>query len=99
MTKQSRELKGYGANILVTPRSEEAGLEVAGINLSPKASETLLDEEELPKLKSIFWKNNILDFAPFLSLVAQTEGKPVVVSGTWFNRSVALPEGGTWATG
>src|SRR3989304_5026546 len=75
--KMSRELKGYGANILVTPRTEEARLEVAGINLGPKASEALLDEDELPKLKTIFWKNNILGFAPFLSLVAQTEGKPV----------------------
>src|SRR3989304_603769 len=97
--KMSRELKGYGANILVTPRTEEARLEVAGINLGPKASEALLDEDELPKLKTIFWKNNILGFAPFLSLVAQTEGKPVVVSGTWFDHPVPLPEGGDWATG
>src|SRR3972149_1336468 len=99
MTKQSRELKGYGANILVTPRSEGADLEVAGINLSPKTSEALLNEEELPKLKAIFWKNNILGFAPFLSLVAQTEGKPVVVSGTWFDHPVPIPEGGNWSAG
>lgn len=96
----ARELRGYGANILVTPRSGERELEVAGVSLGPRAGGALLDEEALHKLKTtIFWKNNILGLAPFLSLVAQGEGGPVVVSGTWFDHPIPLPQGGPWAAG
>ncbi|MFH1483133.1 MAG: ABC transporter permease [Chloroflexota bacterium] len=94
--RMARELKGYGANILVIPRSGE-GLEVAGVNLGSGGA--LLDEGELARLKAIFWRRNILGTAPFLSLVAHAEGGPVVVTGTWFDHPVPLPEGGTWATG
>ena len=94
--RMARELKGYGANILVIPRSGE-GLEVAGVNLGARGA--LLDEGELARLKAIFWRRNILGAAPFLSLVAQAGGGPVVVTGTWFDHPLPLPEGGTWATG
>ncbi len=83
--RMSRELRAYGANIVVSAKAEGA---------PAPSSKPLLDEAELYKLKTIFWRNNILGFAPSLSLVAKTAaGRPVAVTGTWFEREVVFPEG------
>ncbi len=91
--KLSRELRAYGANILVTPRQ---GVDDAGYG--PGA---YIDEEELTRLKTIFWRNNILGFAPSLStVVAAGDGSlRAVLTGTWFDRELALPQGTTVVTG
>ncbi|MBI2872958.1 MAG: ABC transporter permease [Chloroflexi bacterium] len=93
LERMSQELRAYGANILVTPRSEEIRLEIGGISYTPPGEQPLLDETELSKLKTIFWRNNIVGFAPFLNLVASVKGEPVVVTGTWFERQLTLARG------
>ncbi len=49
--KMALELRSYGANILVEPAAGEGGY---------------LAEADLPKIKTIFWKHNIIGFAPYL---------------------------------
>ncbi len=93
LERMSQELRAYGANILVTPRSEEVRLEIGGISYTPPSQQPLLDETALPKLKTIFWRNNIRGFAPFLSVVASVKGEPIVVTGTWFEYRFALARG------
>ena len=88
--RMSRELRAYGANILVTPGGSEQSLSE---ELSAGSAARLLDETELYKLKTIFWRNNILGFAPYLSVMARTsEGQAVAVTGTWYEKRVVLPE-------
>ncbi|MBI2866184.1 MAG: ABC transporter permease [Chloroflexi bacterium] len=89
----SQELRAYGANILVTPHSEEVRLEIGGISYTPPTQQPLLDEKELVKLKTIFWRNNIRGFAPFLNLVANVQGEATVITGTWFERRFTLSRG------
>ena len=87
--KMSRELKAYGANILVTPSPASAGEAGATGDLA------YLDEADLVKLKTIFWRNNIVGFSPFLSemVAAGPSGERVVLTGTWFDRELSLPPG------
>ena len=85
--KMSRELKAYGANILITPRSEgKAGSASDGV---------YLDEGDLVKLKTIFWRNNIVGFAPYLSQMVSVgpSGESAVLTGTWFDKELTLPAG------
>ena len=69
--KMSQELRSFGANILVRPAASALELEVGGINYTPPGARTYIDEGELPKIKTIFWRHNIVGWAPFLSIVAQ----------------------------
>lgn len=86
-----RELRAYGANILVSALEEGDEAPEAAFG-RPLAAATI-DENELYKLKTIFWRNNVVGFAPYLSLIAQAKGQPVVVTGTWFEKELSLPKG------
>lgn len=97
--KMAREMRSYGANILITPRGAGMQLEIGGITINPLTALGGIDENELIKLKTIFWKHNILGFAPFLSTVVQVEGGQAVLTGTWFDKPLALPKGVTVRTG
>lgn len=65
--KLGKELRTYGANIVLVPRDDGAlPVEVAGHNLGSVGQSGYIPESELYKIKKIFWKNNITGFAPFL---------------------------------
>ena len=93
--KMSEELRSYGANIAVTPRSEQLEIDIGGVNYSPPSGASYIDESELVNLKTIFWRNNILGFAPFLSasVRAGESRQPVALTGTWFDKEVSLEPG------
>lgn len=63
--KMARELSSYGANLLVTPRTRSTGLRIGSVAYNPFEEEAFLEESDLPKIKSIFWRHNITAFAPF----------------------------------
>jgi putative ABC transport system permease protein len=62
--KMSRELKSYGANILIEPAGQAALPALFSEQSNPLASDDFLDESELANIKDIFWRNNIVGFAP-----------------------------------
>ena len=57
-----------GANLLVTPASDTLPLEIGGVDYRPVDAGAYLPEGDLGKLKTIFWRNNIVGFAPFLDV-------------------------------
>ncbi|HEY6871679.1 MAG TPA: ABC transporter permease [Geobacteraceae bacterium] len=79
--KMALELRSYGANILLEPAAAEGG--------------GFLREEDLPKIKTVFWKYNIIGFAPYLfsaaDLSAAGKGERGVIAGTWFQKTVEVP--------
>ncbi len=91
--KMARELRSYGANLLIQPKTAAVRLEIGGASLSPPSARGAIDEKELVKLKTIFWRHNILGFAPFLSAAVEAGGSQVVLTGTWFDKPLALPYG------
>jgi len=109
----AKEFRSLGANLLVTPQADSLPLEIGGVDYRPVNAGAYLPEADLPKLKTIFWHNNIMGFAPILELRAEAlpfaqqgsqyqpgnwiESVPVI--GTWAAHSVPLPEGGEFHTG
>src|SRR5207302_2563452 len=66
--KISRELRSYGANLIVTPQEDTMDVEIGGVNLKPPSDGGYLNEADLPKIKGMFWRNNIIGFVPMLSV-------------------------------
>lgn len=89
-SKVSRELRSFGANIVIQPRI----IGLAGVAGQPR----YLREADIPKAKVIFWKHNILGLAP--QLLARDDRSGVTVLGTWYQRTIAVPgEKAGFATG
>ena len=91
--KINRELRSYGANLVVTPQEDTLDVEIGGVNLKPASDGAFLNESDLPKIKGTFWRNNIVGFTPVLPVsvdVAQAgTSKKVELVGTWFEKKIA----------
>ena len=100
--KVNRELKVYGANITV--RHKDAALMNDLYGLSGQGvNDKFLYEEDVLKLKSIFWGFNILDFAPMLEGLAvlndSESSEKVQLLGTWPEKHAVLATGEELHTG
>ena len=97
--KVNQELKAYGANITVTPRTQRVLKDVYGLDESAGRRD-YLREQDLGNIKTIFWTNNIVAFAPFLEeKLTLADGTESPVVGTWFEKNLTLPTGETTTTG
>ena len=97
--KVNRELKVYGANITVRHKDAALMSDLYGTGVNDK----FLYEDDVLKLKSIFWGFNILDFAPMLdgNAIMTANGKTSEVSliGTWTEKHATLSTGEELSTG
>ncbi|MFQ5927521.1 MAG: ABC transporter permease [Terriglobia bacterium] len=104
--KLARELRSFGANILVLPKADTLPVELGGADLRPLSEGSFLREDDLPRLKQIFWRHNILALAPYLYLTARhrsgtglADGSRIELTGTWFEKALPLDDGTTFVTG
>ncbi len=89
--KISRELRSYGANLIVTPQEDTLDVEIGGVNLKPPSDGAYLNEADLPKIKGMFWRNNIVGFSPMLPVNAElSDGQNLTLLGTYFSRHVVF---------
>jgi len=91
----AQEFRSLGANLVVTPEADSLPLQIGGVDYRPVNAGAYLPEADLPKIKTVFWRNNIVAFAPILELPVETAVLPKPVSGAF------LPSGsatliGTW---
>ena len=94
------ELRGYGSNIVVLPRGESLSIEIEGKNFTPLKSQNLLPEADIYKIKEIFWRNNIVAFAPFLETKVKDEkGNEFSFEGTYFDKNIGLKDEPEFSTG
>ena len=88
--KINRELRGYGANLVVRPQDDTLDVEIGGVNLKPAGAS--LNEADLAKIRGIFWRHNVVGFAPMLETAAEVEGagatRRVTVLGTYFAKKL-----------
>ena len=84
--KVSRELRAFGANLVVTPQEDTLDLQIAGVDLKPPSDGAYLNEADLPKIHGMFWHNNIVGFAPVLPVAVNIGGKNVTLLGTYFSK-------------
>ena len=101
--KLNAELTTYGSNIVVQPKADAvvSNLYETDRDAAPTAH---LDESAIPKIKTIFWAYNIVDFSATLkgSVKVSSSGGEVddlSVTGTWFNKDLSLPTGETTVAG
>src|SRR5579885_779181 len=110
--KLAREFRGLGANLVVTPQADTLPLEIGGVDYRPANAGAYLPESDLPRIKTVFWRNNILAFAPVLETSARAwspasrngsspgvSSSETPVIGTWVRHEVALADGGKFVTG
>lgn len=95
--KINEELKAYGANITVMSKSAAVLSDLYETD-GDITSDAYLEENVIGELLTIFWANNIRDFAPFTDGTAKLNGKNVKVVGSWFNHHLAYPKKGTTYT-
>lgn len=96
--KVNQELKAFGANITVAPKNASLLNDVYGVG-SDSGHKEYLNEEDLGKIKTIFWTNNIVAFTPMLNGTVSVNGQNVNLTGTWFNYHMTLPTGDVFDTG
>lgn len=92
--KVNQELKAYGANINVLPTGTAVLGELYSLENTGALPQSYLAEDDLGKIKTIFWAFNIVDFAPYLETDAAINGgEDATLVGTWFQRELSLPTG------
>ena len=97
------ELRSLGANIVITPAPDSLPVEIGGIDYRPVSEGAYIAESSLPKLKKIFWRNNILAFAPYLYAPARVmtpeRAAEATLVGTWFEYPAVREKGEEFTTG
>jgi putative ABC transport system permease protein len=102
----AQEFRALGANLLVTPLADSLPLEIGGVDYRPANAGAYLPEADLGRLKTVFWRLNIIAFAPILEVPVEFTGGGSVNSlqkttliGTWADKNVPIPDGTTYETG
>jgi len=94
-----RELRSFGANISLSPAADGLAVTLGGVDYRPAGAGGFLDETDLVKLKKLFWRNNIMAFAPFLDMRGKVGDRAVVMVGSWFDRDLTVDKSETFRTG
>ncbi len=86
--KINRELRSYGANLVVYPDTDTLDVEIGGVSLKPATDGAFLSEADLPKIEGIFWRHNVIGFAPMLPVSVQAGHEKVELLGTYFAKTL-----------
>ena len=85
--KVSKELRSFGANILVEPKIEGLA-DISG-------QKRFLRYEDIIRTKTIFWRHNILGVSPFLETDAEmsydSNSQDIKLVGAWYEKELPLP--------
>lgn len=105
--KMAREMKAYGANIRIVPKTDGI-LEGIGEGIgaaNPLSERDGIEESQLANIKDIFWRNNVIGFAPSVRTPVTVDGQEgatlgkIPLTGTYFDKPVALPDDPDYRTG
>lgn len=101
----AREFRTLGANLLVTPQADTLPVEIGGVDYRPVNEGAYLTESDAAKIKTIFWRHNILGFTPFLDVPVKLRAAhgsapfSATLIGTWYVHDVQVPGGETFQVG
>ncbi len=94
--KVGYEFRKYGANLMVVPETDTIEVGFPGVDFGTVTEQRYINESDLWKIKTIYWRNNVLGFAPLLYSVVTVENEQnqqeVVLAGTYFNKNVNILE-------
>ena len=85
--KVSKELRSFGANIIVEPKIEGLA-DISG-------QKRYLRHDDIIKTKTIFWRHNVLGVSPFLETDAEISyngnSQDIKLVGAWYEKELPLP--------
>jgi putative ABC transport system permease protein len=88
------EFRKYGANLLVVPKTDTIEVGFPGVDFGSVTNQRYINESDLWKIRGIFWRLNVLGFAPLLYQVVQIDNnmdsQNVVLVGTYFDHEVQI---------
>ncbi len=94
--KVGYEFRKYGANLIVVPETDTIQVGFPGVDFGSVTEQRYINESDLWKIKTIYWRNNVLGFAPLLYSVItvnnEQKQQEVVLTGTYFNKNVNILE-------
>jgi putative ABC transport system permease protein len=92
--KVSYEFRKYGANLMIVPKSDTIEVGFPGVDFGSVTEQRYINESDLWKIKTIYWRKNVLGFAPFLYQVVRVgeneKEHKVVLTGTYFNKDIEI---------
>jgi len=96
--KIATELRNFGPNLVVSPKTDTITLSVGGMDLGSveESEQAYIEEADLDTIAEIEYSENvrgILGMAPYLFGVVAVKDTDVVVAGTWFDQVMAI---NTW---
>ncbi|MEW5815622.1 MAG: FtsX-like permease family protein [Spirochaetota bacterium] len=99
-SKAGRELLAYGANIMVLPEPQTSPSSQYPASPHTTTVETGIPQSELAALNGM---KGVVGYAPYLYVVAEVAGQPLVVAGVDFERTRAISPwwrvSGKWPSG
>ncbi|SNB45392.1 FtsX-like permease family protein [Geobacter sp. DSM 9736] len=88
-----RKMDEFGANILITPKSEDLAMSYGGISLGQVSfDQREIREEDLAKIKSIKNSRNILSVSPKVLGAAKLKDKNVLLVGVRFEDELKMKQ-------
>ena len=94
--KVGYEFRKYGANLMVAPQSDTIQVGFPGVDFGSVTEQRYINESDLWKIKTIYWRNNVLGFTPLLYQVVRIgeneNEQNVVLVGTYFNKDIEIVE-------
>ncbi len=94
--KVGYEFRKYGANLMITPQSDTIEVGFPGVDFGSVTEQRYINESDLWKIKTIYWRNNVLGFTPLLYQVVRIgedeNEQNVVLVGTYFNKDIEIIE-------
>ena len=99
--KVNKELKVYGANINVVAKEASLLDDIYGMSNDDTEKNKYLKEDELGKIKTIFWAFNIVDYTPYFNtgVTVNSDSTKVKMVGTWYAHHMSLDTGEELNTG
>lgn len=92
--KVGMEFRKYGANLMLSPRSDNIEVGLPGIDFGTVTEQRYVNESDLWKIKTISERNNVLGFSPLLYSLVTAKHKEhqqeIVLTGTYFNKNVEI---------
>jgi putative ABC transport system permease protein len=92
----ARSLRAAGPNFVVLPAGGSLARAESAVP-APRAG-LALPESSVARIKTSFWRNNVLEAAPELTIEAALAGERAPLTGTWFDAAVRTADG-PWRTG
>ncbi len=87
--KIQRDLRAYGANIVITPQGDSLPLVVGNTEAGFAGSDSFLNTSDINNIRKIFWTNQIVAFAPMFPWRVHVLEHLVTIVGTEFGERSA----------